>query len=77
MRSIQVKVDEPPNLRLLHEEIEAQLGAAFAGVSARGRHITVHLKDDATEGDIDTARSAAESHDPQQRTAAQQKARQL
>jgi len=77
MQNIETRLDKRPNLRLLHEEIEAQLGAAFVGLSGRGKVLTLHLEDGATEADIDTARSTAESHDSQQMTAEQQKARQL
>lgn len=60
------------NMSRLHEEIEAQLGPRFIGVSTGLGWVRVHLAGEATEEDEAAVKALAAAHDPEVLTAEQQ-----
>ncbi len=77
MQNVQMTMAEKPNLPKLDEELKASLPDLVHGVSGRGKAVTVHLDDQATDSDVQTARDVVAAHDPTQLTVDQQDAQQL
>jgi hypothetical protein len=62
----------PINEMALHQELKAELGEDYLGLSTTPEAIVLHFEAEAASEDISLARIIVKSHDPLKLTAAQQ-----
>lgn len=72
-----VRLDNPVNLELLHQEMKAVLGDVFVGLSSDGVHVSGYFEDSIQPVDdalLQQAMAVLEAHDWEQTTEEQDKA---
>lgn len=76
-KDIVVSSPQEPNLEQLDAELRSIFNEIIFGVSANHKEVIVHLTEEASENQLETARELVLAHNPARLTQAQQAAKQL